>query len=104
MAKKALVSTIELRGKNNSGYRVIEVVEVGNEFEVNSNLQWKDCDDSVIADCNWFDPTTNTFKKLSEHPTNIMPETAQDEEGNDLESLEWDWDNEIWKKVQIINN
>jgi hypothetical protein len=27
MAKKALVSTIEPRGKDNSGYRVLEVVE-----------------------------------------------------------------------------
>jgi hypothetical protein len=31
MAKKALVSTVEPRGKNNSGYRVLEVVEPGNE-------------------------------------------------------------------------
>ena len=27
MAKKALVSTIEPRGKDNSGYRVLEVVD-----------------------------------------------------------------------------
>jgi hypothetical protein len=49
MAKKALVSTLEPRGKDNSGYRVVEVVEAGNEFEVHSNLQWKDCADTVEA-------------------------------------------------------
>jgi hypothetical protein len=37
MAKKALVSTIESRGKDNSGYRVLEVVDTANTFEVHSN-------------------------------------------------------------------
>ena len=34
MAKKALISTIEPAGKDDSGYRVLEVVEVGQEFEI----------------------------------------------------------------------
>jgi hypothetical protein len=104
MAKKALVSTIEPRGKDNSGYRVVEVVEIGNEFEVHSNLQWKNCDDSVRTDYNWFDPNTSSFKKLPEAvDKNTAGELAVDAEGNLTEEYEWNWDTETWSKVQIIN-
>jgi len=43
MAKKALVSTIEIAGNPaNPGNRVIEVVDAGQEFETHSSLQWHD--------------------------------------------------------------
>ena len=104
MAKKALISTNEPRGKDNLGYRVAEIVDVGNEFEVHSNLQWKDCSDTIEADSYWFDPANNTFKKmprlLDEHTAG---ELAVDADGNPIEKYEWDWDNEVWTKVQIID-
>jgi hypothetical protein len=103
MAKKALVSTIEPRGKDNSGYRVLEVVDVGNEFEVHSNLQWKDCADTVEMDKYWWDPVTSAFKKL---PVAVDQSTAGeiifDAEDNPTERYVWDWDTETWSKVQII--
>ena len=104
MAKKALVSTIEPRGKDNSGYRVLEVVEAGNEFETHPNLQWHDCANTVEMDKYWYDPSTNSFKKL---PESVDPSTAGklavDEEGNKIEYYLWDWDTESWSKAQIIN-
>ena len=104
MAKKALVSTIEPRGKDNSGYRVLEVVDVANTFEVHSNLQWHDCADTVEIDKYWYDPVLLSFKKL---PETVEPSTAGelkvDEEGNKIETYEWNWDNEVWTKVQLIN-
>jgi len=105
MAKKALVSTIEPRGKDNSGYRVAEVVDVSNTFETHSNLQWKDCADTVEKDFYWFDPSTNTFKKLPEAvDPSTAGELAVDAEGNKTEDYEWNWDTETWSKVQILNN
>ena len=104
MAKKALVSTIEPRGKNDSGYRVLDVVEVGNEFETHSKFQWHDCADTVETDKYWWDPTTSTFKKLPEAvDKNTAGELAVDAEGNLTEEYEWNWDTETWSKVQIIN-
>jgi hypothetical protein len=47
MAKKALVSTIEPKGKDDAGYRVLEVVDAANTFETHPNLQWHDCADTV---------------------------------------------------------
>lgn len=104
MAKKALVSTIEPRGQNNSGYRVVEVVEVGNEFDTHPNLQWKDCPDSIEMDKYWYNPSTNTFKKLPESvdPGATLGLLATDENGNETEAYEWDWDNEVWTKVQVL--
>ena len=104
MAKKALVSTIEPRGQNNSGYRVVEVVEVGNEFETHPNLQWKDCPDFIEMDKYWYNPSTNTFKKLPEavDPGATLGLLATDENGNETEAYEWDWDNEVWTKVQVL--
>lgn len=104
MAKKALINTKEPSGLN--GYRVVEVVNLGNEFEIHSDLQWKDCDDSVVADCNWFDPATNTFKKFESHPDVIFPTEplATDVEGNEIEEYVWNLNTESYNKVQIINN
>jgi len=106
MTKKALISTTEPRGKNNSGYRVLDVVDVGNEFEVHSSLQWKDCNDNAVqTDLYWFNPSTNTFKKLPKAVDALTTagELAVDAEGKPIEDYEWNWDTETWSKVQIIN-
>jgi hypothetical protein len=103
MAKKALVSTIEPRGKDDAGYRVLEVVDAANTFETHSNLQWHDCDDTIEMDKNWFDPATNTFKKLPEAvEQSTAGELAVDAEGNPTEAYEWNWDTESWSKVQVL--
>lgn len=102
MAKKALVSTIEPRGKDNAGYRVLEVVDAANTFETHSNLQWKDCADTVEMDKYWWDPATSAFKKLPEAvDPSTAGELAVDADGNPTEQYVWDWDNEVWTKVAI---
>ena len=105
MAKKALVSTIEPRGKDNAGYRVLEVVDAANTFDTHPNLQWKDCADTVEMDKYWFDQATNSFKKLPEavDAEATAGALAVDGEGNPTEHYVWNWDTETWSKVQIIN-
>jgi hypothetical protein len=103
MTKKALVSTIEPRGKDNAGYRVLEVVDAANTFETHSNLQWKDCADTVEMDKYWWDPASSAFKKLPEAvDQSTAGELAVDADGNPTEHYVWDWDNEVWTKVQLI--
>lgn len=100
MAKKALISTTETMGANREGYRVIQVEDVANIFEVDSTLEWKDCDDNIEADKYWFHPATNTFKKSPNfYSTSTAGELAKDAEGNITENYVWDWDNEVWTKV-----
>lgn len=102
MAKKALVSTTEPRGENNSGYRVLEVVDSADTFEVHSSLEWKDCSDSITQGDYWYKPTTNTFKKL---PHVVDQSTAgplaTDDDGNPTEEYVWNWDTETWSKQTI---
>jgi hypothetical protein len=59
MTKKALISTIEPR---ESGYRVAQVEEAANIFEVDVVLFWVNCDDNVIADQFWYDPSDQLIK------------------------------------------
>ena len=101
MAKKALVSTIELRGKDEAGYRVLEVVDAANTFEVHSNLQWHDCSDYVEMDKYWYDPASSSFKKLPDfiNPVETLGELAVNDEGKITEKYVWVWDNEVWTKV-----
>lgn len=103
MAKKALVSTIEPRGKDNAGYRVLEVVDAANTFETHSNLQWKDCADTVEMDKYWWDPASSAFKKLPEAVDAVATagELAVDAEGNPTEQYVWDWDSETWSKQPL---
>ena len=103
MAKKALVSTIEPRGKDNAGYRVLEVVDAANTFETHSNLQWKDCADTVEMDKYWWDPATSAFKKLPDAVDAVATagELAVDAEGNPTEHHVWDWDTETWSKQPL---
>ena len=104
MAKKALVSTIEPRGKDNAGYRVLEVVDAANTFDTHSNLQWHDCADTVEMDKYWYDPASASFKKLPEavDAEATAGELAVDAEGYPTEAHEWNWDTESWSKVQVI--
>lgn len=59
--KKALISTQEPR---ETGYRVAQVVEAGNEFPVADWLFWTDCGDNVIADSFWYDVSDGSFQPL----------------------------------------
>jgi len=58
---KALISTFELR---ETGYRVAQVVEDGQEFDVAPDLYWVNCDSSIKADQVWYDPSDTTFKQF----------------------------------------
>ena len=105
MAKKALVSTIEPRGKDNAGYRVLEVVDAANTFETNSTLQWHDCADTIKTDQYWYDPSSSSFKKMPEAvEQSTAGELAMDDTQDPpvpTEKYVWDWDNEVWTKVAI---
>ena len=102
MAKKALVSTIEPRGKDDAGYRVLEVVDAANTFDTHSNLEWKDCSDSVQMDLYWWKPSTSEFKKMPDAvEQSTAGELAVDSEGNPTEEYVWNWDTETWSKQSI---
>jgi hypothetical protein len=59
--KKALVCPNESKL---TGYRVAQVEEVESIFPVADPLYWIDCDDQVVADQYWFDPSDNTLKEI----------------------------------------
>jgi hypothetical protein len=61
MAKKALISTFEPR---ESGYRVAQVEDEKNIFEVSDNLFWTDCANDVVADQFWYDPNDELIKQF----------------------------------------
>jgi len=63
--KSALISTLEVR---ESGFRVAEVVEQGQKFEVNTTLFWHDCEDYVEADKYWYNPENESFNLFPEPP------------------------------------
>ena len=78
-------------------------VDAANTFEVHSNLQWHDCADTVEIDKYWYDPSSSSFKKLPQIvEQSTAGELAVDEEGNPTEAYDWDWDNEVWTKVQVL--
>jgi hypothetical protein len=56
--KEALISPKEPR---ETGYRVAEVVNEGETFEV-GGLFWTPCADDVVADLFWYDPSDDTIK------------------------------------------
>lgn len=74
MAKKALISTVEPR---ESGYRVAQVEDAANTFEVAAGLMWVDCADDVVADQFWYDPQDKLVKAnpivVQEAPAVIAP-------------------------------
>lgn len=53
--KKALVSTVELFL---SGFRIAQIEDEANIFEVCPELFWADCADDVTADSFYYDPIT----------------------------------------------
>jgi hypothetical protein len=59
--KKALIAPNE---PAQTGYRVAQVEPAENIFGVADPLYWLDCNDDVIADQFWFDPTDNTIKAV----------------------------------------
>jgi hypothetical protein len=102
MAKKALVSTIEPKGKDDAGYRVLEVVDAANTFETHSSLQWHDCADTVEMDKYWYDPASSSFKKLPDAVNKFTAgDLAVDAEGNPTEEYVWDWDTESWTRQAL---
>lgn len=70
MAKKALISTVEPR---ESGYRVAQVEDAANTFEVAPSLFWVDCADDVVADQFWYDPSDELIKA---NPIVVVEEPA----------------------------
>lgn len=59
--KEALISPTE---PVETGYRVAQVVDEGQTFEVGQPLFWVECADDVIADEFWYDPTDHLIKPL----------------------------------------
>jgi len=45
-----------------TGYRVAEVVDQGQTFEVAQPLFWTPCADDVVADQFWYDPNDQLIK------------------------------------------
>jgi hypothetical protein len=59
MSKQALISPNEPR---EYGYRVAQVVDEGQTFEVALPLFWTSCADDVVADQFWYDPSDELIK------------------------------------------
>jgi hypothetical protein len=57
--KEALISPNEPR---ETGYRVAQVVDQGQTFEIGNPLFWTPCADDVVADQFWYDPTDKLIK------------------------------------------
>jgi len=91
MTKKALISTIEGTA---TAQRVVEVVDVGNEFDVHSNLVWKDCADDITAEHHLYNSETNTFYK----DTTILDQQVADAGVIDenTQRYVWDYDTNSW--------
>lgn len=64
--KKALIAPNEsvnfFDGK--TGWRVAQVEPTESIFAVAEPLYWLDCNDDVVADQFWFDPSDNTIKAV----------------------------------------
>jgi len=66
--KNALISPNELK---QTGYRVAQVVPDGQTFEVSSPLFWASCEDNVVADQFWYDPSDDTIKPNPVHTSTV---------------------------------
>lgn len=58
--KKALISPVE---KRDNGYRIVQVVESDQEFEIASPLFWMDCADNIEADHWFFNTSTRRIEQ-----------------------------------------
>jgi hypothetical protein len=104
MAKKCLLNKIDPVGPNNEGYPVLEVVDSGSTFEASDSFEWIDCPDDIVSFTQWYNPNNQTFHKLPAYiETGRDTPLAVDENGVETEKYEFDWVNEVWTKVQIIN-
>lgn len=61
--KKALISKLESihNFDGTSGFRVAQVENASNTFDVAEDLYWVDCDDNVEADYYYYDTTSNSI-------------------------------------------
>lgn len=57
--KEALISPNEPR---ETGYRVAQIVDKGQTFEVAPPLFWTSCADDVVQDQFWYDPSDELIK------------------------------------------
>lgn len=71
--KEALISPKEPR---ETGYRVAQVVDQGQTFEVGGCF-WTSCADDVVADQFWYDPSDETIKPFPPQPDVIDNDTGQ---------------------------
>ena len=72
--KYALVCKNEPREQ---GYRVAEVADT-KLWEAAPEHEWIECDDNLLADQKWFDPSNNTFKDFPKQSSivNNQPTTS----------------------------
>ena len=63
---KALISPNEPR---ETGYRVAQVEDDNLQFDVADPLFWVSCNDEVMADQFWYDPTDETIKPFPQDIT-----------------------------------
>jgi len=59
--KQALISTIE---PCETGYRVAQVVSIGQTFPVAEAFFWIPCTDDVVQDEFWYDPIDQQIKLI----------------------------------------
>ena len=80
--KKALIATNEPRNHfdGSQGYRVAQIVNVGEEFPVSEPiLYWLDCEDNIESDFYYFDTTVNSILPVpqevvhTQSPNNTVP-------------------------------
>jgi hypothetical protein len=67
--KKALISKKEIALKYDNttleGFRIVEVVEIQNEFDVHNDFEWIDCEDSITKELYYFN---NKLNKIESYP------------------------------------
>jgi len=84
MSKEALISPSEPR---ETGYRVAQVVDQYQTFEVGQPLFWVSCADDVVADQFWYNPQTQTIE-----PNPLYIPTAEENKQTAIGFLqETDW-------------
>jgi hypothetical protein len=76
--KKALISPQEQVNNfdGTTGYRVAQVEEAENIFDVAGELHWVDCADDVVADQFYFDTTANAILEKPVPPPSPSANTA----------------------------
>jgi len=75
--KKALISTIEAitNFDGSTGFRIAQVENENNIFEVAEGLYWIDCNDDVVADLYYFDTSENVILPTPSKPQSNDPAT-----------------------------